>query len=60
MADHWVTEDNRVPRPICSPCLGRLQRAMERGDRERLEAAVRAENRKRRKAVRSARKAGRR
>ena len=60
MADYWVTEDNRIPRPICGGCLGRLQAAMKREAEGKLEEKIRGELRKRRRATKVARRANRR
>lgn len=60
MATHWVKEDNRVPRPVCGGCLGRMQRAVEAGEAARLAEAQRQDRRKQTKAQRAARKVQRR
>lgn len=59
LATHWVKEDNRVPRAVCGGCLGRLERAVARGDADRIEEARRQERRKRGKSARAARKSQR-
>jgi len=60
MADYWVTEDNRIPRPICGRCLGRLQAAMARADAEKAEQIAHAARKKIRRAQKAARRASRR
>lgn len=60
LATHWVKEDNRVPRPICEGCLGRMQRALEVGEANRLAEARRQDRRKQSKAQRAARRTQRR
>lgn len=60
LAGFWVTEDDRLPRPICERCLRLLQASMSRKDtleRERLVQATRRMSRKtQRRARRDARK----
>lgn len=60
MADHWVTEDNRIPRPICARCLGRLQASINKIDTEKAEQVAHAARKKVRRAQKAARRVGRR
>jgi hypothetical protein len=60
LASFWVQEDDRLPRPICEPCLQRLQRSVVIGEMHRREEIARRERKVARKAQRQARRAARR
>lgn len=60
LADYMVTEDRRVPRPICRRCLARLQSSQANAERERKERIEHKARKIVRTAKREARRRGRR